>query len=133
MSSPRPTDRTHAAREPERIETVVIGAGQAGLCVGHHLAARGRPFVILDANERVGDNWRCHWDSLRLYSPADRDGLPGMRFPGPRHAFPTKDEVADFLGEYAASQDLPVRTGTRVRRLSRSGDGYVVDCGETCF
>jgi len=133
MSSSNPTDPTRAPQELESIETVVIGAGQAGLSVGHHLAARGRRFVILDANERVGDNWRCHWDSLRLYSPSGRDGLPGMSFPGPKHAFPTKDEVADFLGQYAASQDLPVRTGTRVRRLSRSGDRYVVDCGETGF
>ena len=52
------------------IDTVVIGAGQAGLATGYHLARAGREFVILDSYERVGDNWRCHWDSLRLYSPA---------------------------------------------------------------
>ena len=64
---------THSSTE--RIETVVIGAGQAGLAAGYHLAAHRRPFVVLDASERVGDNWRCHWDSLRLYSPARHDGL----------------------------------------------------------
>jgi len=52
--------------DTEHFETVVVGAGQAGLSVGHHLAKRDRPFLILDANERVGDNWRRHWDSLRL-------------------------------------------------------------------
>jgi choline dehydrogenase-like flavoprotein len=84
-------------RVATRMETVVIGAGQAGLATGFHLARRGRDFVILDAGERVGDNWRCHWDSLRLYSPARRAALPGMRFPAPPMSYPTKDEMADFL------------------------------------
>ena len=61
--------------------TVVIGGGQAGLAVGYHLKQHGRSFAILDANERVGDSWRARWDSLRLYSPASKDALPGMRFP----------------------------------------------------
>lgn len=129
--------QTNATAEPrstgpttERTETAVIGAGQAGLAVGHHLQRRGRPFVILDANPRIGDNWRCHWDSLRLYSPADRDGLPGMDFPAPPFSFPRKDEVADFLEAYARRFEMPVRTGARVRRLSRNGTGYVVDCGD---
>ena len=62
----------------ERHETVIVGGGQAGLSVGYHLQKQGRPFVILDASERVGDSWRMRWDSLRLYSPASHDGLPGM-------------------------------------------------------
>jgi len=117
----------------ERIETVIIGAGQAGLSTGQQLAARGRPFVVLDANPRVGDNWRCHWDSLRLYSAARHDGLPGLPFPGPPGAFPGKDEVADYLESYAAHHALPVRTGTRVRAVRRAGGGYLVDCGDTAI
>jgi putative flavoprotein involved in K+ transport len=112
----------------QRVETVVVGAGQAGLCVGHHLARRDREFVILDANERVGDNWRRHYDSLRLYSPARLAGLPGMPFPAPAWSFPTKDQTGDYLEQYAARFDLPVRCGTRVERVSRNGKGYVVDC-----
>ncbi|PBC76063.1 putative flavoprotein involved in K+ transport [Streptomyces sp. TLI_235] len=108
-------------------ETVVIGAGQAGLCVGHHLARRGREFVILDGNDRIGDNWRSHWDSLRLYSPARYDGLPGMRFPAPGWSFPGKDQVADYLEAYAERFRLPVRSGTRVTRVSRAEGGYAVD------
>ena len=68
---------------PERIETIVIGGGQAGLAVGYHLTRQGRPFVILDANERIGDAWRKRWDSLRVFTPARYDGLPGMPFPAP--------------------------------------------------
>jgi putative flavoprotein involved in K+ transport len=112
--------------DPERVETVVIGAGQAGLATGYHLARRGRQFVILDAYQRVGDNWRCHWDSLRLYSPARLAALPGMRFPAPPMSYPTKDQMADFLEAYAAAFELPVRTGVRVRRVSREGGSYLV-------
>ena len=88
-------------RDPVRVETVVIGAGQAGLATGYHLARRGREFVILDAGRRVGDIWRGHWDSLRLYSPARVAGLPGMRFPAPPASYPTKDQMAGFLETYA--------------------------------
>ena len=113
-------------RDPVRVETVVIGAGQAGLSAGYHLARRGREFVILDAGRRVGDNWRSHWDSLRLYSPARVAGLPGMRFPAPPASYPTKDQMADFLETYAATFDLPVRTGVRVTRLARRDGEYLV-------
>lgn len=108
------------------IETVVIGAGQAGLATGYHLSQAGREFVILDAYERVGDNWRCHWDSLRLYSPARAASMPGMRFPAKRSAYPSKDEMADFLDTYRAAFDLPVSGGVRVAQVSQDGDGYVV-------
>jgi len=117
----------------ERIETVIIGGGQAGLSTGYHLARRGRPFVILEGGARVGDNWRRHWDSLRLYSPARYDGLPGMPFPAAPWSFPTKDEVADYLAAYAAGFDLPVRTGVRVERLVRHRDRFLVLAGEERF
>jgi putative flavoprotein involved in K+ transport len=122
-----------SALGPERVETVVIGAGQAGLATGYHLALRGRQFVILDANERIGDAWRTRWDSLRLFTPARYNGLPGWPFPAPAWSYPTKDEVADYLEAYAARFDLPVRTGVRVDRLSRAGDRYLVAAGERRF
>jgi putative flavoprotein involved in K+ transport len=117
----------------ERLETIIVGAGQAGLSVGHHLAKRDRPFLIVDANERIGDNWRRHWDSLRLYSPACLDALPGMPFPAPAWSFPTKDETADYLEEYATRFDLPIRGGSRVDGVSTNGDGYIVTCGDRRF
>jgi putative flavoprotein involved in K+ transport len=119
--------------EQERFETVVVGGGQAGLSVGYHLARQDLPFVILDANERVGDSWRKRWDSLRLFTPARYNALPGMPFPGPRHSFSTKNDVADYLEAYAARFELPVRTGVRVDRLSRNGSNFVVDAGDRGF
>jgi putative flavoprotein involved in K+ transport len=117
----------------EHFETVIIGGGQAGLSVGYHLTRRDRRFVILDANQRIGDAWRKRWDSLRLFTPARYDGLPGWPFPAPAWSFPTKDEVADYLEAYAARFDLPVRTGVRVDRLSREADRYVVAAGKNRY
>lgn len=114
------------ALKPERIETVIIGGGQAGLSVGYHMAKRDLPFVILDASERIGDAWRNRWDSLRLFSPARYDGLDGMKFPAPSHSFPTKDEMADYLEAYAERFDLPVRNGAKVDCLTREGDRFLV-------
>jgi len=118
---------------PERFETVVIGGGQAGLAMGYHLTRRGRPFVILDANERIGDSWRKRWDSLRVFTPARLDGLPGMPFPARASSFPTKDEVADYLAAYAARFDLPVRTGVQVDGLARFEDRFMVTSGDRRF
>jgi putative flavoprotein involved in K+ transport len=113
-------------RSIERIPTVVIGAGQAGLSVGYHLARQQAPFVILEANQRVGDSWRKRWDSLKLFTPAQYDGLAGMPFPAPRHTFPTKDEMADYLESYAERFKLPVRTGVTVERLTRRGTSFLL-------
>jgi len=113
----------------ERFETVIIGGGQAGLAVGYHLARRDRSVVILDANERIGDSWRKRWDSLRVFTPARYDGLPGWSFPAPGWSYPTKDEVAAYLESYAARFRLPVRTKIRVDGLSREDGRYVVTSG----
>ena len=117
----------------ERVQTLVLGGGQAGLAVGYHLARRDLPFLILDANERIGDSWRRRWDSLRLFTPARYNALPGMAFPGPARVFSTKDEVADYLAAYAARFELPHRTGIRVDRLSRNGTGFMVEAGDRRF
>ena len=117
----------------EKVQTVVIGGGQAGLSTGYHLARRGLPFVILEANPRIGDPWRKRWDSLRLFTPARYDGIAGMPFPAPPHSFPTKDEMADYLERYAARFALPIRLGTGVDRLSREGDRYIVQAGARRF
>jgi putative flavoprotein involved in K+ transport len=123
------TERPTRSSDPESIETVVIGGGQAGLSVGYYLARAGRQFVILDADNRTGDSWRNRWDSLLLFTPARINGLPGMRFPARGDTFVTKDEMADYLESYAAHFKLPVRRGVRVDRLARHGDRFVVSAG----
>jgi putative flavoprotein involved in K+ transport len=120
-------------RQPERIETVIIGGGQAGLATGYFLQRRQRPFVILDGHQRVGDNWRKRWDSLRLFTPATLSHLPGMRQPRPSWGFATKDEFADYLESYARHFGFDVRSGAHVDGIERRGDGYLVRAGEQCF
>ncbi len=114
----------------EHIETVIIGGGQAGLAVGYYLAQRGRPFVVLDANERIGDAWRHRWDSLRLFTARRFCGLPGLAVPGPAWSAPTKDEMADYLEAYAGHFAIPVRSRARVDSLDKRDGRYVLDAGD---
>jgi putative flavoprotein involved in K+ transport len=114
----------------KRTQTIVIGGGQAGLSVGYHLAKRGLPFLILDASERIGEAWRKRWDSLRLFTPARYAGLPGLAFPARGDAFPTKEEVANYLESYAKKFHLPVHKGVKVNSLSEQGDRFVMETGD---
>src|SRR3712207_5451744 len=98
--------------------------------MGYYLKEQERDFVILDAGDRIGDAWRRRWDSLRLFTPAALSGLPGMPFPFPGGYFPTKDETAGYLEEYARKFDLPVCLGRHVDSLRREGDGYLASVGE---
>jgi len=77
----------------------------------------------------MAHTWRARWDSLRLFSPAQYDALPGMAFPAPPDTYPGKETVADFLRDYAIAFDLPVRLGSRVTALSRIGDEFEVRTG----
>jgi putative flavoprotein involved in K+ transport len=120
-------------KKPEQIQTVVIGAGQAGLSTGYFLDRHGLPHVILEAHQRVGDSWRQRWDSLRLFTPARFDGIAGMPYPAPSHSFPTKNDMADYLETYASRFRLPVRTGMRVDRLTRQDGRYSISAGDQLF
>jgi putative flavoprotein involved in K+ transport len=115
----------------EHTEVLVVGAGQSGLALAYHLQRRGIQVLLLDRNERVGDSWRRRWDSLKLYSPASRDGLPGFPFPAGRTAYPTKDEMADYLEAYAARFELPVRLGAEIDALTQEDGRFVGHTGGT--
>ncbi|WP_116451379.1 flavin-containing monooxygenase [Blastococcus litoris] len=105
------------------LDVIVIGAGQAGLALGHHLGRRSADFLLLDAGPEIGSSWRSRWDSLRLFSPAQYDSLPGLPFPAPADTHPTKDDVADYLATYAEHFQLPVRLNSPVQRVHREDDG----------
>lgn len=111
---------------PERVNTVVIGGGQAGLAVGYYLAQLGKPFVILEAGDDAGWTWRARWDSLKLFTPSQYSSLPGFAFPSPADTYPSKDEVAQYLKLYVERFRLPVRLNARVTRVVRSTNGYSV-------
>ena len=104
-------------------DAIIVGAGQSGLAAAFHLAQQGADFVVLESAARVGDTWRKRYDSLRLYSPAKADALPGMPFPLPGNAFPTGRQMADYLEAYAQRFKLPVRTDVQVEALEADTDG----------
>jgi putative flavoprotein involved in K+ transport len=108
------------------LDVVVVGGSQAGLAMAWHLAQQGLRFVVLEAAPELGHTWRSRWDSLKLFTPAQYDNLPGMAFPAPADTYPTKDPVADYLQAYAAALDLPVRLSSPVTELRRVGDTFEV-------
>src|SRR5215204_2618969 len=109
----------HPDQEPERLGTVVIGAGQTGLATAYYLGKAGVPCVVLDEHARVGDQWRQRYDSLLLNSPAQYDGLPGLPFPAPRGSYPTGADMGDHLERYVTEMGLTVRCGVAVRSVEQ--------------
>ena len=81
-------DKTTGRDTMETIETVIIGGGQAGLATARELVTRGHDCVVLERNQAVGDGWRQQYDSLRLYTAARHDALPGLAVPGDQGSFP---------------------------------------------
>jgi putative flavoprotein involved in K+ transport len=89
--------------------------------------------VVLEAGPEVGHTWRSRWDSLKLFTPAQYDALPGMAFPAPADTYPTKDPVADYLQAYAAAFDLPIRLNAQVTDLRRVGDDFEVRTADATY
>jgi putative flavoprotein involved in K+ transport len=124
-------EEASAMEASEHTDVLIIGAGQSGLVLGYHLQRRGRRVLLVDRNQRVGDSWRARWDSLKLYSPASRDGLPGMPFPAAKTSYPTKDEMADYLEAYAERFKLPIRLETPIEELTQEGGCFVANTGDS--
>ncbi|HET9221072.1 MAG TPA: NAD(P)-binding domain-containing protein, partial [Roseiflexaceae bacterium] len=107
-------------------DTIVIGAGQAGLAAGYVLRRAGMDFLVLDGESQPGGSWPHYYDSLTLFSPASRSSLPGMRFPGDPDHYPARDEVTTYLRQYAAHFQLPIITNARVVRVEQQAEGFRV-------
>lgn len=110
-----------------RVETLIIGAGQAGLALSHHLTAAGRDHLVVDRG-RVGERWRSErWDSFSLLTPNWLTGLPGFAYDGADpDGFMDKRAVIDLFERYARSFDAPVHTGVAVHRVRPDDDGWLV-------
>src|ERR1700712_1041500 len=114
----------------EKIDTLIVGAGQAGLAMSEHLSKCGVPHLVLE-RQRIAERWRTgRWDSLVANGPAWHDRFPGMAFDTvDPDAFPTKEEVAAYFEAYADKFDAPIETGVEVRKVSRceGSAGFVVE------
>jgi len=125
---PATAEPSGPSRSP--LDVIVVGAGQAGLALGYHLARSSLRFLLVDGATEIGNSWRARWDSLRLFTPAEYAALPGLPFPAAPGAYPGKDQVADYLQAYAAEFGLPVMLGTRVERVRRTGSLFRVDTSQ---
>jgi putative flavoprotein involved in K+ transport len=116
-------------RSDDRFEVAVIGGGQAGLAMGYFLAREGRRFTILEASASIGAAWRSRWDSLLLFTPRRYDSLPGLPFPGDPDGYPGREEVIDYLENYASTFELPVQLNSAVQSVAPADGGFVLDLG----
>jgi putative flavoprotein involved in K+ transport len=105
-------------------EVLVIGAGPAGLAVAACLRRRGVESIVVDSGEAVGDSWRSRYDRLHLHTPRVQSALPGGRMSARYGRWVAKDDMADYLSEYARRHRIAPRFGAAVRRLDRDGDGW---------
>lgn len=105
----------------ERVEALVVGAGQAGIAASEHLTANGVPHLVLE-RDRIAERWRTgRWDSLVANGPAWHDRFPNLEFEsvGPED-FPAKEQVADYFVSYAERFGAPIRTGVEVTSVRRN-------------
>ena len=118
---------------PSFIDTLIVGAGQAGVAMSEHLSKLGVPHLVLE-RERIAERWRTgRWDSLVANGPAWHDRFPGLEFDGlDPDAFASKDQVADYFEAYAKAFNAPIRTGVEVHRVQRNADrpGFTVTTSE---
>ncbi|HEX8860095.1 MAG TPA: NAD(P)/FAD-dependent oxidoreductase [Actinomycetes bacterium] len=133
MSADQDEGTKDSGGPPLDVDVVVVGGSQSGLAIAWHLQRQGLDFVVLEAGPEVGHVWRSRWDSLKLFTPAQYDALPGLAFPAPADTYPTKDPVADYLQAYANTFNLPVRLNVRVTQLSKTDDGFEVQTADNTF
>jgi putative flavoprotein involved in K+ transport len=119
--------------DAKRHDVIVVGGGQAGLAIGYFLAQQGRDFTILEAATEPAAAWRERWDSLKLFTPARYNALPGSAFPGDPDRYPGRDDVVAYLSDYARDLDLPVELGRRVRAIRKADGGYVVELDDRAY
>ena len=107
---------------PRSIDTVIVGAGQAGLIMSHHLQAAGRDHVVLDRRETLGGGWQDRWDGFQLVSPNWTTSLPGYPYDGTdADAYMDRDGIVGRIRGYAAAIGAPVSPSTEVLRLTPDG------------
>ena len=123
MKRNRPTIKTLTARSSSDAPVIVVGAGQAGLAVSHELTALGIDHVVLERT-RIGQAWRGRWDSFCLVTPNWTLNLPGAPYAGDDpEGFAPRDEIVQYLQQYATSFSAPVREGVTVESLQPGLNG----------
>ena len=103
--------------------TIIIGAGPAGLAVGAVLRRAKVPFVMLERAARVGDSWHRHYDRLHLHTPKSHSALPHHAYPRAYPRYPSRQQFVEYLDDYARTFALETEFGRDVQRVVRGADG----------
>ena len=115
----------------DKVDVIIIGAGQAGLAAGYYMMQQNRNFVILEQSDQVGQSWRLRWDSLKLITPNPYNNLPGLPFPKISELFPTREEMIRYLEQYTQAFHLPIQYNQTVKKLQQIDKGYSVETDRT--
>jgi indole-3-pyruvate monooxygenase len=110
----------------QQIDTLVIGAGPAGLAVAACLKKRGASCIIVDRASEVGSSWRRHYDRLHLHSDRDRSALPYLSFPAGTPRYPSREQVIEYLELYARHFKLVPHFNEEVRTVRPHNPGWNV-------
>ena len=111
---------------PSSTETVIVGAGPAGLAVGAALRRVDAPFVMLERGAHVGESWRAHYERLHLHTPKRHSALPYRAFPAQYPTYPSRTQVVDYLDDYARTFELQPEFGSEVQKCTRTAEGHWV-------
>lgn len=111
-------------------DTIVIGAGQAGLAIGYYLQKENQRFLLLEKGQEVGQSWKERYDSLVLFTPRMYNSLPELPLDGNEHEFPTRDEVVQYLKTYADTFHLPIQFNEDVQRVMKMGDVFRIQTNQ---
>ncbi len=113
--------------------TIVIGAGQSGLAISYFLKKKSIDYLVLDEGHEVGHSWANRYDSLKLFTNIRHDSLVGLDFPGDKNRYPTKDETAAYLKQYAKHFQVPIRHNTSVKNLKKENDLFVIETKDEVY
>jgi putative flavoprotein involved in K+ transport len=118
--------RGYDARVGERVGALVVGAGACGLAAAAVLKRAGRPAVVLEREQEIGTSWARRYDTLRLNTMGAMSHLPGYRFPRRYGRYPSRDDVVEYLRDYARREEIDIRFGVAVERIDRADGGWTV-------
>ena len=115
------------------VDVIIIGGGQSGLAAGYFMRRSGLSFVILDRELNAGGSWQHHWNSLRLFSPAQWSSLPGVIMNGGGNYYPSRDETIQYLKNYEAKYQLPVLRPVDVYAVTKQSERFQVTTSVGAF
>jgi len=115
------------------LDVLIIGAGQTGLTIAYYIKKTKLSFLLVDANEKIGDSWRERYDSLRLLTPDSNNSLPGLSLGGNKETYSTKDDFADYLERYSVCFSFPVLLNTKIKKLQKKNSIFIATAEKNIF